>query len=119
MVVTEQELNVGLYVFCAVELVGMLILGIRARRSGKAYLRRFPPVGGVPLDWYNPSRRWPRKGRPDPVGEAYRTRQADPELEAMRQRGHKQARLMLLWMFGFPIIVWGMFFLLAAVGYIH
>lgn len=118
MVVTEQELNIGFYLFAAAWVLGNLIFVIRARRTGKAYLRRFPPIDGVPLDWMSEPR-WPAKNRPGPVRRAYRTPQADPELEAMRQDGWKKARQMFLWMFGFPTIVWGTFFLLVAIGYVR
>lgn len=122
MVVTEQALNIGLWVFSAIWIVGIVILFIRGKRTEKAYLRHFPPFDGVPLEWYGRPRskwRWPRTNRPDPVGQAFRTSQSEPALERKRQDLHRQAHHLLFWAFGFPTVVWGAFFLLVAVGFIR
>lgn len=89
---------------CIVWGVGMLALAVWAKAKGRAYLRRLPPVDGVPLDIYmGGGNGWLRGG--GPVSRAWRQPQSDPELERLRQEGRRRARFVMLWIFGFPALV--------------
>lgn len=119
MSVTEQELNIGFWVFVVLWFGGIAVLAFRSSAKGKAYLRRLPPVRGIPLDMYMnlDDGKWNARG--GTVWKAYRQEQSDPEIEGLRRAAWRQRRYLILWGFGFPIVVWGAFFLLVAVGYIR
>lgn len=91
-----------------------IVLAFRANAKGREYLRRLPPVDGVPLHMYYYVGWWRWNG---PVPRAWRQRQSDPELERLRQEGRRHGRFVLLWMFGFPILVVGVDVLLILTGY--
>ncbi len=95
------------------EFGGTLVLFIRARAKQREYLRRFPPVAGVPLDIY-----W--GGGPQSVTRAiWRVslqRQSDPELERLRQEMWRRVAYYVLWLGGFPILVFGVLALLILSG---
>ncbi len=96
----------------------IIVLGIRANIIGRAYLRRLPPVDGVPLVWYifpGQLRGW-RSGWHGPVWRAWRQRQSDPELERLWQAGRRYGRYAVLWIFGFPFIFAGARVVVALIG---
>ncbi len=92
------------------------VLFFRFRAKQRAYLHRFPPVEGVPLDMYV-------GGGPKSVTRAgFRAmwrRQTDPELERLRREVWQHFIYMGIWVYGFPIIVFGAVVLLTATGYVH
>jgi hypothetical protein len=98
--------QVGGYILAGVCIVGFVVLLFRCRASQVAYLKRFTPVNGVPLDMFlggNP-------GGPEAqaIARVSRTRQDDPELEHMRQEMARRYRQFLYWTFGFPMLVIGL-----------
>ncbi len=95
----------------------LMVLFIRAREKQRAYLRRFPPVEGVPLDIHLPSAGPANVTRA--MLRALRQRQTDPELEQLRREVQRRARYIAIWAIGTPIIVLGVLALLAVTGYPH
>lgn len=89
---------------------------VRARAKQRAYLRRFPPVDGVPLDSYVPgtSSRVRRA-----VFQALRERQTDPELERLRRDVRRNGFYIFVLAFGIPVLVLLAFGVLALMGYLH
>lgn len=53
------------------------------------------------------------------VVQAMRQRQPEPELERLRRELWRRYRYMVLWVLGFPIIVFAPVVLLIVTGYIH
>lgn len=98
---------------------GLIIVAqfIRTRAKQRAYLRRFPPVDGVPLDMYVPG------SGPRSVGRAFfqamRQRQADPELERLRREVRRNGYYIGVLAFVVPLMVMVVFAVLALTGRIH
>ncbi|HEX8036265.1 MAG TPA: hypothetical protein VF510_20575 [Ktedonobacterales bacterium] len=111
--------DIFFFVFMLAWFVGTLALGLRANAKGKAYLRRLPPVNGVPLDMYMYAEKDWLRGWRGPVWRAYRQQQTDPELEQLRQEARRRSRYVMLWMFGFPVLVAGVMTLLIVTGYVR
>lgn len=116
MTITGAQLNTLFLAFVLTWFAGIVLLGVRATRSGRAYLRRFPSASGVRVESYV-DQRWP--GKSSAVRRAYREAQSDPELEALRQAARRSGRLVLAWIFGYPIVLWGTLALLIVLGYVH
>jgi len=51
------------------------------------------------MDWW--------RGAFGPKQQAYQQKQADPELEQLRQDARRYGRYLLLWTFGYPVLVLG------------
>lgn len=95
------------------------VLVFRAKRLEKPYLRRLPPVNGVPLDihlYVVPD--W-KKGWHGPVWRAFREPQADPELERMRLEAQRRWRIVFRWSFGVPVLMIGKAALLIATSMVR
>jgi hypothetical protein len=96
---------------------GAAIPGFRFRAKQRAYLHRFPPGEGVPLDMYA------GLGPPSvksAVVRALNQRQADPELERLRQEMWQYYRRhVVVWIFGFPILCFGVMALVIATGFVR
>jgi hypothetical protein len=90
---------------------------VRARAKQRAYLRRFPPVDGVPLDSYVPGA-GPRSVR-RAVFKALRERQPDPELERLRRDARRNALFIGVLAAVVPLLVMLVFGVLALTGRIH
>lgn len=92
------------------------ILWFRFRAKQRAYLHRFPPVDGVPLDMYV-------GGGPRSVTralfQAMWRRQPDPTLEQRRRDLWRRWRHVLAWVFGFPITVFVVVLVLSLTGQLH
>ncbi len=114
-----SPLDVGFSLFTLVWFGGVLIFGMRAKAKGNAYLRRLPPVNGVPLDMYMYADKDWFRGWRGPVWQAYRQQQTDPELESLRQEARRRSRSMVLWMFVFPAVVAAVMTLLILTGYVR
>src|SRR5260221_623723 len=108
--------NVLAVAFVITWLGGTAVLFFRYRAKQRAYLHRFPPVEGVPLDMYV-------GGGPKSVTRAgFRAmwrRQTDPELERLRREVWQHFIYMGIWIYGFPFVVFGAVVLLTATGYVH
>jgi hypothetical protein len=73
----------GGYVLAGVWVVGGVLFWWRSRASQVAYLKKFPPVNGVPLEmWLGGN---PGGAEAQAIARVSRTRQPDPELERLRQ----------------------------------
>ena len=103
-------------VLAALWFAGTIALYVRMRAKQVAYLKRFPPVEGVPLYM---------AGGGNPFGAVSRAiwsamvrHQTDPELEALRREIWRREGYMTLWIFGFPICAVGVTALLIATGVI-
>jgi hypothetical protein len=95
----------GGYVLAGVLIVGFVVMSFRARAAQVAYLKRFPPVNGVPLDMFLGGN--PGGAEAQAITHVSRTRQDDPELERLRQEMRKRYRQFLYWTFGFPVLAIG------------
>ena len=97
------------FAFPILWLGGTFVLFSRFRRAQRAYLRRFPPGAGVPLEMYV-------GGGPRSVTRAiFRLmwrRQDDPELERLRRGVWRSYRTVALWGFGVPLLCFGVITLL-------
>ena len=101
----------------AIWVVGTIALYFRMRAKQVAYLKRFPPVEGVPLEI---------AGGGNPFGGVSRAiwrvmfrRQPDPELEQLRHDVWRRFGYMSLWIYGFPLLAVGVVALLIATGVIR
>ena len=106
--------NLAVAAFITMWLAGTVAMFFRYRAKQRAYLRRFPPVEGVPLDMYLGG---------DPFGEIARAifralwrRQSNPELEQLRRAVWQRYRQANYWVFGFPILYYGLAALLLVTG---
>jgi hypothetical protein len=95
---------------------GFIVLAVRGNVKGREYLRRLPPVDGVPLDRYVYHGWWWTNS---PQHQAWLQRQSDPEVERLRQEGLRFARLIRVWLFGFPVLVAGVLALLILTGLVR
>ena len=111
--------NVFFFLFMVAWGTGILVLGLRANAKGKAYLRRLPPVKGIPLDMYMYGENDWFRGWRGPVWQAYRQPQTDPELEELRREARRRGRHVVLWLFGFPTLVVGAVALLIISGVVR
>lgn len=116
MTITGPQLNTLFLAFVVTWFLGTLLLGVRATRSGRAYLRRLAPLTGVHMTSYA-DQGWP--GKDHRVRQAYREPQSDPELERMRQEARRRGRIALAWIVGYPAVVFGAVFLLVVTGAIR
>lgn len=116
MTITGPQFNTFFLAFVLTWFAGTLLLGVRATRSGRAYLRRLAPLTGVQMTTYA-DQGWPGKDRH--VRQAYREAQADPELERLRLEARRRGRLVLAWIVGYPVLVWGVVIVLVVTGIIH
>ncbi|WIG59187.1 MAG: hypothetical protein OJF49_001934 [Ktedonobacterales bacterium] len=105
-------------IFFVISWVGIAItLFLRLRAKQRDYLRRFPPVAGIPLDMYMGG---------NPFGAVNRAifrvswrRQADPELEQFRRAVWRRSRALAFWTVGFPLLTFAIVALLILAGYVH
>ncbi|MGO8947815.1 MAG: hypothetical protein ACLQUY_09160 [Ktedonobacterales bacterium] len=95
----------GGYVLAGVWMVGGVILGIRNGKYRSAYLQRFPPVNGVPLymTWHGN----PFGSEARAIYRAALNRQPDPDVERMRRELWRRYGQICLWIFGFPVLAFG------------
>lgn len=99
-------------------MVGAALLMLRASAAQSAYFRRLPPIDGLTVntdtyawnDWSYSKRRALRR-------QMYGQRQADPELEQLRQDVRWHSRYLRLWMFGFPFVMAGVLALIVVTGH--
>jgi hypothetical protein len=73
----------------------------------KAYLKKFPPVNGVPLEMYVGSDTFGFGPEARAIWRALLHHQPDPELEHMRRTVWRRYGHVALWMFGFPVVAIG------------
>lgn len=93
--------NFGVCAFVVAWIGGTVILSWRSNRYQVAYLKKLPPVNGVPLYML-----W--EGRPFGLKwQAMHQPQANPELELMRREARRSFRPVVYWMFGFPMLAIG------------
>jgi len=99
---SEALQNLFFFALVATWFGGTILRWIRYRQAQRAYLRRFPPVEGYPLEEYLGRNPWSPVDRA--INELARQPQADPELEQLRRAMWHQLRYVILWMFGFPLL---------------
>jgi hypothetical protein len=104
--VSDAWLNWIFFAFAATWFGGTIILFVRTKVKGNAYLRRFPPVDRyVTLDLYMSANPFdPVRRR---IGQVMRQRQDNPELEQLRREMWRRFWYCSIWMFGFPAIFAG------------
>jgi hypothetical protein len=90
-----------------------IVLYFRTRVQQAAYLKRFPPVNGVPLYMVNGGN--PFGARAQAIRHTMRS-QSDPDLERLRREVWCRFRLCLIWIFGFPLLSFGIAALLIISG---
>lgn len=97
---------------------GSLTLFIWTRVASRTYLRRFGSVDGVPLDMYLYI-----PGELPNVHHAGRAamweQQDNPELESLRHTVWKRFRYTILWVVGFPLLTFGILFVLGITGHLQ
>jgi hypothetical protein len=89
-----------------------VVLSLRALMKQLAYLGRFPPVNGVPLNALRGGNPFGARARMQ--WRVSLQRQSDPELEGLRRETWRRFRAVMLWIYGFPIVVIGVAALLIA-----
>jgi hypothetical protein len=98
----------GGYVLFGIYLVGVGVLFFRHYLPyRKAYLQRFPPVNGVPLEMYVGGDTFGFSPEARAIWRALLHRQPDPELERMRRKVWRCYGGVVLWGFGFPVLAIG------------
>jgi hypothetical protein len=93
---------------------GTAVLAFRYRRKHLAYLRRFPPIDGVPLDMYIVSSYASLKAL-----RSVWNRPQDPETEELRRALRRRMWHLLLWFLGFPLLVSVVVVTLILTGVVH
>ena len=111
--------NLFAFLFVLTWTGGVIVLGIRANAKGNAYLDRHLQLDGAPFYLHKYADRLVLKGWGGRVWRVYRQPQADPELERLRQEAWRRGRYVMLWIFGFPAIVFGVMALLIVTGYVR
>lgn len=96
---------------------GTVLLFLRSRAHQVAYLKKFPPVNGVPLEMFMGGNPFGAEARA--IARVSRTRQSDPELERMRQEMKRRSRHIVYWTFGFPALTIGVVALLMLTVFPH
>jgi hypothetical protein len=112
--VVSVDPNIFFAAFMITWFVGSVALFIRFLAKQLAYLRRFPPVEGVPLDSFRGGN--PFGGRSRAIWRTMRQRQSDLELERLRREVWRRYRYFALWVYGFPVLVIGVSALLITTG---
>jgi hypothetical protein len=93
---------------------------LRVKHKQGAYLRRFPPDAlDTTLPKYSPWVGGYSIGYARRIGEAERTAQPDLERERRRKEVVRNFILLLLWIFGFPLVTFGIVGILTVVGLLH
>lgn len=117
MYLSPTAQNIVSFMLMAIWFIGMFVLYLRLRAKQVAYLKRFPPVEGVPLYM---------AASGNPFGAVARTiwrvmlnRQPDLDLERLRREIWRRFRYMVLWIFGFPLLAIGTAALLILTGMIN
>jgi hypothetical protein len=106
-----------LVVFVAIWFGGMIVLFFRVRAKQVVYLKRFPPVNGVPLEMFLGGNPFGPEIRA--INHAMRQHQTDPELERLRREMWRRNRYQIIWTFGFPLLGAGVVAILILTGQIH
>ena len=101
----------------AIWAAGAVTLYFRTRAKQVAYLKRFPPVEGVPLDMAVGGNPFGAISRA--IWNAMLNSQTDPELEQLRREIWRRFLNLALWIFGFPLLTFGGAALLIATGVIN
>jgi hypothetical protein len=100
------------FAFAATWFGGAIVLYLRYLRKRGIYLRRFPPVASVPLDTYKYLENNPFSPQGRAAFRAIWQPQDDPKLESLRGKVWRGYGYVVLWGFGFPILVVGVVILL-------
>ena len=66
--------------------------------------------------YVGPGNGWLRGRGGEPVSRAWRQPRSDPGRERLRQEGRRRARYVMLWIFGFLALVWGVMVSLILTG---
>lgn len=104
--------NIIGYTLAITWIVVGIVLYLRTLVKQLAYLGRFPPVNGVPLNALRGGNPFGARARAQ--WRVMTQRQSDPELERLRREVQRRFRYFILWNFGFPILVIGVAALLIA-----
>ncbi len=117
MYISPSAQNIVSLALAAICALGAIILHVRFRAKQAAYLKRFPPVGGIPLTM-------PGSGNPfgavsRAIWQAMMNRQLYPGLEQLRLDMWRRCGYVALWIVGFPIVAVGTATLLVATGVIE
>lgn len=106
--------NYFIGVFIVLYLGGGTVILRRFRAKQLEYLRRFPPVNGIPLGtsvWG-----FPFDAEFRAVTRAMLMRQTDASLERLRRQALKRYWLFLEWILGFPLPCFGVLAILINLG---
>lgn len=103
LAVDQTGQNIMFFALAAVWLGGGIFFGVRMFAQLFAYLHRFPPVEGYPLDSFSSPFLTPRSVI-RAQGRALRQKQSDPELEAMRPEIWRRQWAYIIWAFAVPFL---------------
>ena len=117
MYISPDAQNIASLALAAICAMGAIILHVRFRAKQATYLKRFPPVGGVPLNM--PGGGNPFGAVPRTIWQAMFDHQPDWELERLRLDVWRRCGYVALWIVGFPIVAVGTATLLIATGVIE
>jgi hypothetical protein len=84
---------------------GVVVLCLRFCAKQRTYLRRFPPVAGVPRGMHPGGHPW--------------ASQDDLEVDRLRRAVLRSYRQAALWALGFPLLTCGLAALLIVAGLVH
>ena len=116
MYVSPTTQNVASLMLAAICALGAIILHVRFRAKQTAYLKRFPPVAGIPLTMAGGGNPFGAVSRA--IWQAMLNSQPDPGLEQLRLDMWRRCGYIALWIVGFPIVAVGVTTLLIATGLI-
>lgn len=117
MYISSDAQNIASLALAAICAMGAIILHARFRSKQIAYLKRFRPVEGIPLNM--PGGGNPFSAVSRGIWQAMFDHQPDWELERLRLDVWRRCGYVGLWIVGFPVASVGIATLLLATGVIY
>jgi len=117
MFISPAAQNIASLALAAICATGAIILHARFRAKQMAYLKRFPPIGGIPLN--TPGGGNPFGAVSRAIWQAMFDHQPDWELERLRLDMWRRCGYVGLWIVGFPIVAVAIATFLLATGVIE
>ena len=117
MNISPNVQHIVVFAFVLIWVGGIVAFYVRMRARQGQYLKRFPPVEGVPLEIAGGGNPFGAVSRA--IWRALLRRQPDPDLERLRHDIWRRFGHLVLWIYGFPLVMAGGTALLIVTGVIH